>query len=168
MASCATTEQHCEADSEDRAEPFEEAGRVHLHNVEEQQRLDALAEDHQKNEDEEAPLAAAGTAVFLQPSFNFGFHALAVAVHPDHHAEDKSGAGEERVAFIGVARNADFIEAPGGDKAGKHCTYQGFIDDRKHFEATGPPQPGDGDRDDESSLNALSQGDDENLNHIRN
>ena len=71
----ADAEEHGEADAEDGAEGFEDAGCIEPHNaVEQEDRLDAFAEDHEEDEGENAPAAPAAGGILLQTSFNFAFH----------------------------------------------------------------------------------------------
>src|ERR1700722_16574756 len=81
----ADAEDYGQADSEHGAEYFEDAGGVQTEGGEEQNCLDAFAENHQKYEEENAPAGTGAGGALLQTSFNFGFDVLAVAVHPDDH-----------------------------------------------------------------------------------
>ena len=105
---------------------------------------------------------------FLQPSFNLAFELAAVAVHPEHHAEDESGAEEEGEAFVGIGTEVDFGEAPGGDKAGKYGSYEGLVDGGEQGRAAGFFKVSDGDGDDEGGLDSFAKSDDKSLEHIGN
>ncbi len=81
----ADAEQDREGNSGDGAQGFEHAGRIETERGEQENRFDTFAEDHQKDEGEDPPGAAARRRTFLQASFNFAADVRAVAVHPDDH-----------------------------------------------------------------------------------
>src|ERR1035438_1848628 len=101
----ADAEEHGKAQAEHNACNIEDARGIEFDSGEHEDGFDALAEDHQEDEKEDAP-AAGGATSLLQLSFNFAFHAARVAVHPEHHGEHEDGADEQGPALVSVLAEA--------------------------------------------------------------
>src|SRR5580658_726944 len=160
----ADAEQYGEAQTEHNPCDIQDSGGIELDGGKHENGLHALAEDHQEDEQEDAP-AAAGTAPLLQLSFNFAFHAARMAVHPDHHREDEDGANEQGPALIGVLAEAQAGEQPGEGKASNNSASEGPVHGRKEVAAADLAEVRDSDGDHQGGFDTFAESDDQCLQH---
>ena len=118
----AHAKQHGKRNPRQRADPLQHSGSIEPYRRQQQNRLHAFPENHQEDEEENSPSGPRAALLYLQPSFNLALQLAPVAVHPDHHAEHKKRAEQQRVTAVSVLIEAQSRKAPGSHKASNYST----------------------------------------------
>ena len=92
------TKQHRRKYARKRPDKVDQGARFERHRRENQNRLRALAQHHQKNEQKNAELRTAASQRSQLP-FNLAFEFLAGPHHEDNHADHEECGGEHHPAF---------------------------------------------------------------------
>ena len=162
-------ETHPEQDRQRKAEHDAHRGHnplgVQTECAEEQHRFHALAEDHQENEEEDAPLAARLTAAGAELRLDFRLQVLAVPIHPDDHAEDEYRADQHRPAAIGFLSEIQLCKDIGGNETRDRRGSQSAVDGGKEFEPAGFLEVSDRNCDNKRRFHPFTKGDYERLQH---
>ena len=146
------------------ADEAHQLARVQGDGGKDQNGFDALAQHHQKDEQEEAdPGVAAGEQSNL--AFDLALELAAGLHHEDDHGDDEDGSDQHDPAFEDVLVPIEAREHDGhADRSGKSGGQSG-IDGFAQIVAADLGQIGQGDADDESGFDAFAEGDDECLEH---
>src|SRR5208337_3850202 len=157
---------HGGADSQQGAEKTDQFAGIQRHRGEDEHRLCALAQHHQKDERKQSqPGVLAGQQAHFV--FNLALQLAAGFHHKNDHGDDKESRGQHHPAFENV-----FVEVGAGQKdsaadAAQEGRNQSGVDSLAELRAPDFDQVGEGDAYDQGRLDALSQGDNKGLQHAR-
>ena len=128
--------------------------------------LHAFAGDHEDDEKKyPKPRGAIGTlGNGLEPRADVAAHFFRCAEHVDHHRDDQHRRYQGKEGFP-LRRHRDFGEPYAEHDGHEHRRGRAPGDCGQQRDASGFPQVGGGDRDDEKHLDPFAQGDEEDLAH---
>ena len=151
-----------DGDAKQGAGEGEQLGGVEGDGGEDQDGFDALADNQQKDEEEESKLRDAGVTLCVAGDlgFNVTLHRTGGAVHEPDHAHDKSSGGQHDPAFddVGVevqVSHQDSNGDGGGDCSAESPKYRLF-----ELGTANLAEVGKDDAYDEGGFDTLSEGDD--------
>lgn len=107
-----------EGEAEDGAGEGEDLGGVEGDGGEDEDGLDAFAEDEEEDKEEEADLGRRGAGVAGDLRFDLALHGAGGLVHEPDHADNKGRGGQHDPAFDDVGVEVEMGDEDGGEDAG--------------------------------------------------
>ena len=153
-------------DAEEGSGEAEEFGGVEGDGGEDEDGLDAFAEDEEEDEEEEADFGDACRAgVLCDFLFDVAFHGAGGAMHEPDHADDEDGGSEHDPAFedVGVVRGVGQDDSSGdtGGYGRAQCPEDGALE----LGAADFAEVGEDDANDQRCFYSFTEGDDKCLQH---
>ncbi len=161
------SEDDGDGDAEEGSGEAEELGGVEGDGGEDEDGLDAFAEDEEEDEEEEADLArrACRAGVLGYFRFDLALHGAGGLVHEPDHADDEDGGGEHDPAFEDVGVELSVGDDDGDADAGGDGGSEGPEDGALELATADLGEVGEDDADDQRRFHAFAERDDKCLQH---